>query len=493
MLESPMDNNGERGNMVPVTIPKHTLTHIEQHRHTFDFDVITKEKQQVHKKGLISNNSEYYDDDDDDDFDYPEGGLEAWIVVFGCFSGLIACFGLLNSTGIMENYLENHQLQNESTSTIGWIFSLMNFICFASCILSGTYFDRNGFKSPVILGSILLVGGLFATANSTKIWHFILSFSIVCGFGNGILFSPLVSAPAHYFKRKRGTATALATIGGSVGGGLFPLMLRRFFEMESTSNPHYGFQWGIRTLAFIDLALLIVCIFLGKERLSYIDENDRKINERKWKYIIRVYVLQSFDIKAFRDLRYLYCVFGTCLGEFSLISVMTYYSSYAMSQGVSQSDAYMLIMAINLTGILGRWVPGRLSDSFGRFNVAISTLIILGVVMFTGWYPFGTNLNNLYIISCLYGFFSGSILSLLPVCCGQISKTEEFGRRYSTMYFCVGVTMLIGVPISGAIIGNKTYDDYQHYKIFCGVTTLFSGVCFIFARYFAVGFQWRKF
>lgn len=432
-------------------------------------------------------------DYDSDDFEYPEGGKKAWTVVFGCFLGLIACFGLLNTTGIIETYLENHQLHNEKSSTIGWVFSLMNFICCASCIFSGTYFDRNGFKVPVIIGTILQVVGLSGTANSTKLWHFILSFSTICGFGNGILISPLVSAPAHYFKRKRGTATALATVGGSVGGGIFPLMLKKFFELKSSNNPYYGFMWGIRSLAFINLTLLILSISLANERISFIDTNDRKINEPQWKYVTRIYILESFDMKAFKDLRYSFCVFGTSLGELSLICVVTYYGSYVMSQGLSQSDAYMLIMVINLTGILGRWIPGRLSDSFGRFNVAISTLAMLSAVMFIGWYPFGTNLQNLYVISASYGFFSGSILSLLPVCCSQISKTEEFGRRYSTMYFCVGIVMLIGVPITGAIIGTKSYTDYQNYKIFCGVTTIASALCFAISRYFAVGLKLIKF
>lgn len=429
--------------------------------------------------------------DDDDDEDFPEGGKEAWTVVFGCFLGLVACFGLINTTGVIENYLQNHQLADQSSSTIGWIFSIMLFICFASCIFSGTYFDRNGFKHPMMLGSILMVGGLLGAANSTKVWHFILSFSIVTGFGNGIVLSPLVSCPAHYFKRKRGTACALATVGGSVGGGLFPLMLRKFFSMESESDPYYGFVWGIRTFALISLVLFGLSICLAHERLHAEDKPHEK--ESTWKHFVRVYILQSFDAKAFRDMRYLTCVIGTCIGELSLTSVITYYGAYALSKGISQSDSYMLVMVINLTGIPGRWVPGALSDSFGRFNVAIGTLFLLAIVMLVGWLPFGNDLTSMYIISALYGFFSGSIFSLLPVCCGQISKTEDFGKRYSTMYFCVSFATLVGLPITGAIIGDKSEANYQHYKIFCAVTTLFSASCFVVSRYFAVGFKWKKF
>lgn len=160
---------------------------------------------------LTSVTNEKEDSEDEAD-SFPEGGAKAWIVTFGCFMGLVACFGLLNSTGVMESHLQDNQLAKESVSTIGWLFSLFLFVCFASCIISGTYFDRNGFRTIMIIGTVFHVAGLFATANSTKYWHFILSFAIVCGFGNGIVLSPLVSVPAHYFFKRRGTALAVATI-----------------------------------------------------------------------------------------------------------------------------------------------------------------------------------------------------------------------------------------------------------------------------------------
>lgn len=428
----------------------------------------------------------------EEDDDFPEGGRAAWLVVFGSFCGFVPCFGLMNIGGVIENYIQNHQLRDQSSSSIGWIFSLMFFICFSSCIFSGTYFDRNGFKPPIVLGTLLHVAGIFGLANSTKFWHFIITFSILCGLANGILMSPLMGAPAHFFKAKRGTATALATVGGSVGGGLFPLMLRKFFSMEQAGVSDYGYMWGIRTLGFIDLVLLCVAVALGRERLPHVVDPPRE-NESRVRHVFRVYLLQSLDLKAFLDKKYFFCVLGTVLGELSLTSAITYYSSYAMSQGISQSDSYMLIMAINLVGIPGRWVPGFLSDVVGRFNIAIITLTSLSLIMFIGWLPFGTNLRNMYAISILYGFFSGSIFSLLPVCCGQISKTEEFGRRYSTMYFVVSFVTLAGIPITGAIIGNKSTANYQHYVIFSAATCLASAICYIISRAYCVGFKLVKF
>ncbi|CCD24874.1 riboflavin transporter NDAI_0E00580 [Naumovozyma dairenensis CBS 421] len=431
----------------------------------------------------------------DDGQYYPEGGAKAWTVTFACFCGLIACFGLLNATGVVENHIQNHQLADQNTSTIGWVFSLLLFTCFASCILSGTYFDRNGFKKPMIFGSILHIAGMFATANSTKLWHFFLALSVCCGIGNGIILGPLVGCPAHYFSRRRGTATAIATAGGSIGGALIPLLLRKFFSMTRPNNPDYGYMWGVRVWAFINMALLTIATVMGQERLKQVDEIDESKTEKetRWKRFVRVYLFQSFDAKGFKDPKFLFCVIGTVFGELSCCAAITYFSSYCNSHGITASDSYLLIMVINLTGIPGRWVPGYLSDILGRFNVAIGTLFVLSIVMLVGWLPFGTDLTSMYVISALYGFFSGSTFSLLPVCCGQISKTEEFGKRYATTYSMVAIATLVGIPITGAIIGDKTTVKYQHYVIFSGVTALVSCISFVISRYFCVGMKWRKF
>lgn len=59
---------------------------------------------------------------EDDKDDYPEGGRKAWLVVIGSFCGSFSVFGLLNSTGVLLQYLSANQLKDYSPSQIGWIF-----------------------------------------------------------------------------------------------------------------------------------------------------------------------------------------------------------------------------------------------------------------------------------------------------------------------------------------------------------------------------------
>lgn len=56
------------------------------------------------------------------------------------------------------------------------------------------------------------------------------------------------------------------------------------------------------------------------------------------------------------------------------------------------------------------------------------------ILIFVLWYPFGRYIGVLYPFAALLGFGTGSILSLTPVCIGQICKTEEFGQYFGTCY-----------------------------------------------------------
>lgn len=68
---------------------------------------------------------------------YPEGGLEAWLVVLGAWCAMIPSMGLLNCLGILHAWTSKHQLQNYSESSIGWIFGAYSFFLYAAGAQTG--------------------------------------------------------------------------------------------------------------------------------------------------------------------------------------------------------------------------------------------------------------------------------------------------------------------------------------------------------------------
>lgn len=98
---------------------------------------------------------------------YPDGGLQAWLVVFGSFTGMTACFGLMNTIGIFEAWISTHQLSGYSPSVIGWLIGIYIFLAFFCGVLIGPIFDAYGPRLLVAVGTVCLVGGIVGLAFST--------------------------------------------------------------------------------------------------------------------------------------------------------------------------------------------------------------------------------------------------------------------------------------------------------------------------------------
>ncbi|CAR23237.1 KLTH0E04400p [Lachancea thermotolerans CBS 6340] len=421
-----------------------------------------------------------------DEFEYAEGGWKAWMAILGSFLGFFPTWGFFYTAGVMQNYIAKNQLATASTSTISWVFSVYNFCLLGSFVFSGLYFDLNGARRPLILGNVMFLTGMFALGNCTKVWHFIVCLGILVGMGSGISSSPLIGVVCHHFNRRRGIATALAMNGGSIGGVVIPLMLRSLFEKS-------GYPWAMRSLGFLSTGFLVCSVFLAREDPAKLHKPQpgtllRNTSGPSFVSSFLSYLSGSFDYKALKEPKYLFCTLGCCMAELSTGATLTYITSYCEVVGYRDEDAFYIITVLNALSIVGGYICSLLADVlFGRFNVMILINLLLGIIGFVMWLPFGSKGSGImYAYGAIYGALYGSMLNLAPVCCGEISRVDEFGRRYSTMYALVGFTFLAGIPISGAIIGEGTLESYDNVIIFFSAVSIAAGVFYLLSKCFAL-------
>lgn len=102
---------------------------------------------------------------------YPEGGLRAWLVVFGSFVSMVASFGIINTIGTFQAYLSAHQLRGYNQSTVGWVFSLFLFLTFFCGVQIGPIFDAKGPRVLILVGSVLLITSLMLLGLCTGRLH----------------------------------------------------------------------------------------------------------------------------------------------------------------------------------------------------------------------------------------------------------------------------------------------------------------------------------
>ena len=277
-------------------------------------------------------------------------------------------------------------------------------------------------------------------------WHFILSFGFLNGLGLALLFTPSIAVVGHYFKRRRGLATGIASTGGGIGGICIPLMLQSLFE-------RVGWGWSIRILALISLVMSGMSNFLLRSRLP--PDPDASAHP---------------DMRILLQLPFAMTTVGIFLMEMGLFIPLTYISMYTLSRGLSESFASQAIMILNVGSVFGRVLPGYYADKIGIFNTNMVTNISSVIACLALWLPTslaGSTTSTsaaeggdhkssavapVVVFALLFGFTSGSNISLAPVSIGSMCRTENYGRYYATCYTVVSVATLIGVPIAGNIL-----------------------------------------
>ncbi|KAI9923759.1 hypothetical protein MW887_008386 [Aspergillus wentii] len=144
----------------------------------------------------------------------------------------------------------------------------------------------------------------------------------------------------------------------------------------------------------------------------------------------------SIDFTALGDIKYASATVAVFLTEFAIFIPITYIASYAVHVGMSETMSYAIIVFLNLGAIPGRFLPGLLSDRFGRFNIMTLTLFMCFALTLAIWLTADMiSPDSLAAIICyavMFGFWSGASISLAPVCISHVYETQDYGKRIGT-------------------------------------------------------------
>lgn len=353
----------------------------------------------------------------------PEGGRRGYTVLFGSFMAIMGGLGLMNSIGIYQARVASAQLPQISTGSIGWIFGVYNFMAFFGGIQIGPLFDRYGPTWLLLAGLVLYIAFFVLLSFCKAYWQYFVVIGVVGGAATSIIFVVPVACLGHYFDRRRGAATGLAMSGGSLGGIMFPLLLDHLWS-------RIGFAWGTRAVGLITIVLVALgCILIRPNPDFPLGHKQSSKGKRS--------VLPDFSILLIPSVALMAA--GVFFIEWGFFVGLEYVASYALSHGIARDQAYQMVVYLNAGSFPGRWLPGFLADKFGRLNTMIATNVLCAIAMLAIWLPADGNLAATIVFAVVFGFASGSNISLVPVCVGELCDTREYGRYYTTVYTVVSI------------------------------------------------------
>ncbi|KAL4751796.1 hypothetical protein BDW72DRAFT_192657 [Aspergillus terricola var. indicus] len=395
----------------------------------------------------------------------PEGGREAWLSLIGASLAMFVSFGWVNCIALFQAEYESNQLRQYSQSTVSWITSMEFFFMLFISPLAGWLFDNYGPRLPVAFGTFLHVFGLMMTSLSKEYYQFALSQSVCSGIGASLVFTPCMTAPMTFFRKKRAVAGGLTIAGSSLGGVIFPLMVVRLI-------PKIGFPWTMRVCAFIILGLLLITNFTISSNLDH--------RQRPFKL--------SQHLQPMQEINYLFMCLSSFFLYWGMFVPFDYIVSAGIHEGMSSSMAFNLIPILNGASFLGRTMPNILADKYGRFNVMIIMVLSSMIIVLALWLP-GRSEATMISFAALFGVGSGAGIGLGPVLIMGISPIKEVGYRMGTIFAIAGIGALTSPPIGGAIVERTKHGDFDYACVFSGVNYFFSLVFIIILRVRLVGWK----
>ncbi|KAM0199321.1 hypothetical protein ACHAQI_012071 [Fusarium lateritium] len=327
-----------------------------------------------------------------------ESDFGAWLCVFAALLFLTSSYGFMNSLGTIQSYLTQHELSNFTVSQVGWISGTYLFLSLIFNFQIGSILDRYG---PQILSPI---AAAFSTitflllAECKEYWHFILCLGLFGSIGSSIGAVTAIGVVGKLFTRRRGLAMGIAVMGTSLGGIIYPMMLRATFGK-------LGWTWSMRLVALVIACLtsLGVLCFLPFRRLT---EGKHNIQQP-----------QGFglDLSAFKSLKFVITALGICMVEFVNYGISGLLPTIATGAGFSVEDGYTLLSILGACSCLGRLSIGFVGDKVGPFNAVVSTMLVIVMLLSAVLIPFGTTSAPLmYVFTALWGYCSGSFYVLSP-------------------------------------------------------------------------------
>ncbi|EWZ30624.1 hypothetical protein FOZG_16097 [Fusarium oxysporum Fo47] len=377
----------------------------------------------------------------------PDGGITAWLQVLGSFLINLNNFGLANSFGVFQTYDETTILRQHSSSAISCIGTLQVSLILIIGVISGPLFDQGYFYPILVASSLMLTFSLMMLSLSTQYYQVMLTWG---------------------FTTRRVLALGCATAGGSFGGIIYPIVVRRLLD-------NGGFGWACRAIGFIALFTLTLAAILIKPSVQAIKKPTRQLFDKS---IIKDKAFSTFTLASF----FLW------LGFLVPYILTPSFGLLGLDHPVSEDLAYYMLSVLNAAQALGRIIPAAIVDKkmLGAESILMFNIVVSGMLALC-WIAVH-NLGGFTIFLILYGFFSGAVTTLpafiIPYLCPSLAV---IGTRMGIVYGAAGFGALIGPPI--ALAADEAYGG-QRNRAFLGAQ-IWNGLIILFASCLSVYPLWE--
>jgi len=398
--------------------------------------------------------------------------IDVSVILFCGVTLMIVCGGIYYNFGTLYLLiLEENDIDAPTLALIGT--SADCIFCFILPYVA-SWLRRRGITIGMFLGGFCVSCGVLVSSFVHKIIFWFLTYSILIGVGEGILYMTVVE-----MVYSKGPPSLRSFVMGFTSGGMF-IGLSIFAPLVLWFERITNLWFSLRILAAIFAASTISVIILWKSYQPYLPQV----------YLRESTISSDWDEPRVRsdsiffwlkDPSFQLMFVSTLLIALGYIVPFIHILKAAEIDGVTNFDSIPISMGI--TGFIGRIVCGGLADYLTKTytktapNLNIFTICVIGCGALQCMIPLCNSLWSYSVIAGVYGFFGGGRAGLVTLMCGEV-----FGETYATVvygFLCWAfIPQLLG-PSAVAYMQEQT-GDYTMGFIVVGLLTLSASIPMIY-------------
>ncbi len=308
-------------------------------------------------------------------------------------------------------------------------------------ILMGWYADKIGVAKIVLIGSTMIGTGAIVASYSEGMGQLYLAHGLLFGFlGNATTFAPLMANITRWFDQRRGVAVAIVGSGQSIGGMVWPPVLR--YSVDEFGWRQTMFWWGL-----LAIALMVPLCFLLRHRPPAAAPRPGIKEPAKGDRVLGLNGNLVLLLLCF-------AIVGCCV---AMAMPMTHIVAYCTDLGISAARGAEMLSLLLGSAFLSRLYWGRLSDRIGGLKTILYGGAAQAVAL--AFYIFVDGMIPLYFLSIAFGLAFGGIVPAYSLVIREVFPLSEIGWRMGAIYLFGTLGMAAGAWLGGFIF--DTVLDYR--------------------------------
>jgi OFA family oxalate/formate antiporter-like MFS transporter len=358
-----------------------------------------------------------------------------WVIVAACFGVTIVTGMQSQCQGIFLKPLE---------ADFGWGRAVIASAYTASFLshaptgfAMGWLFDRYGPRPLLVLAAFLVGGGLALCSRLNDIWDLRL-FMFIAGFGTGTCLPGVTATVQRWFVKRRGLALGITMGGTGVGTLVLSPIINQVIII-------YGWRTAYASMGALAFALILFSSFIifrnpEKKGLKPYGAEESVLPTAEKGLPLGEVIKSSAFFK----------LVAVLITSMMAVHIVTFHIvPYARDMGIPSTLAATALGTMAGFTTAGRLLGGLIGDRLGwqrglvLGNLGAGALCLLLLFINSLW--------MLYLFVVLYGFFSGSLVTMQLGLIGQLFGTKYLAQVTGLIYGIAAFVAAFGPTIAGFV------------------------------------------